>query len=88
MVPNGRLEPWLWFWCRLAGMNHGYSLQDIDGLSVAIVVMKPAGRRNPYVVVGVEPRGPRDSVAVGGWVPQTWSVAPIQGAMRGGRTKE
>ena len=34
--------------------------------SVAIVVMEPAGRRNPWVVVGVEPRGPRDPVAVGG----------------------
>ena len=33
---------------------------------VAIVVMEPAGRLNPWVVVGVEPRGPRDPVAVGG----------------------
>ena len=65
--------------------------------SAAIVVMEPAVRRTPWVVVGVEPRGQRDPVAVDVWAPSkpTWSVAPIPGsvewmwsvAMRGGQTK-
>ena len=71
MVPNGRLESWMWFWRRLAvGMSHGCSLQDIDGFSRGYCCDGASGSTEP---VGCSWCGAKRAEGSGGcgWVGTT-----------------